>query len=102
MCVFLGDQPRIRAETVSRLCAAHRAALARDPDHGASAPVYGNRRGNPVILSRSLFPRLSALRGDTGARDLLASPEEKVLLVAVSDPGILQDVDGPEDYAALP
>jgi molybdenum cofactor cytidylyltransferase len=102
VCVFLGDQPLIRAKTVSRLCAAHRAALARDPHHAASAPAYRRQRGNPVVLSRSLFPRLFALRGDAGARDLLVSPGEKVLLLPVGDPGVLRDVDSPEDYAALP
>ncbi|MDR2075321.1 MAG: nucleotidyltransferase family protein [Desulfovibrio sp.] len=102
VCVFLGDQPLIRAETADRLCAAHRAALARNPAHAASVPIYGQQRGNPVVLSRSLFPRLSVLRGDTGARGLLASLGQEVLQVPVCDPGILQDVDSPEDYAALP
>ena len=96
----LGDQPLIRADTLDRLIAAHRAA-ASTGTHPATAPTYQNRRGNPAILSRTLFPRIEELRGDTGARGILDSLGDTLLLVPVDDPGIHRDIDTREAYDRL-
>ncbi|MFO1431924.1 MAG: NTP transferase domain-containing protein [Candidatus Competibacteraceae bacterium] len=36
-----------------------------------AAPVWNGRRGHPVGFGRQCYPALVALRGDTGARELL-------------------------------
>lgn len=99
--VMLGDQPLVAAETLNRLAQAHAEALSRDPGHPATAPLHAGRRGNPVILSRPMFPHVLALDGDVGARGLLAGLGERLRLVPVEDPGVLFDVDTPEAYAEL-
>ena len=99
---LLGDQPLVTPATVNALIRAHHAALAADPDHPATVPVYRGERGNPVILSRRLFPSLMALSGDTGARRILRGLGPEVLRVEVEDPGVVHDVDTPEAYKALP
>lgn len=100
--ILLGDQPRLRPETLRLLADAHLAACDRDPSHPATAPVFGERRGNPVVVSPSLFPEIQQLQGDTGARGILSRLGDAVLLVPVDDPGVVEDVDTPEDYASLP
>jgi molybdenum cofactor cytidylyltransferase len=64
--IVLGDQPRIPAEVPPALLAAFEA-------HGRPAvvPVYRYQRGNPIVVGRSLWPRLMSLQGDTGAAALL-------------------------------
>lgn len=99
--ILLGDQPRLRPETLRLLASAHLAARERDPSHPATAPIFGGRRGNPVIASPSLFPEIQQLRGDTGARGILSRLGDAVLLVPVDDPGVALDVDTPDDYSAL-
>ena len=37
----------------------------------AAAPVFGGRRGNPVLWARRFFPDLMAIEGDVGARHLI-------------------------------
>lgn len=89
--VALGDMPYVAPSTLRALLAAL--------DEGAdiAAPVFEGRRGNPVAFGAVHLPALLALRGEHGARALLASAA--VAEVAVDDPGILRDIDTPDDLA---
>ena len=100
--VLLADMPLVREETLSLLCQTHNETMAQKPAHAATVPTFQGRRGNPAALYRQIFPLLLTLSGDTGARSLFAALGENILYLPVSDPGILRDVDTPEDYAALP
>jgi molybdenum cofactor cytidylyltransferase len=63
--VLLGDQPRLPAGAIDRVLAARGDALAVRATH-AGVP------GHPVVIERALFDGVLTLRGDVGARDLLA------------------------------
>ncbi len=90
--VGLADMPAVTAATVSAL---HRALR-----EGAImvACRYQGRRGNPVGFSRGMLADLLALKGDQGARRLLAQQAGKVQWLDVDDPGILLDIDVPSDW----
>ncbi|MDJ0808083.1 MAG: nucleotidyltransferase family protein [Gammaproteobacteria bacterium] len=94
-CIVPADMPCISTVTMLRVVEALR--------HGASivAPYYDGQRGHPVGFSKLFRDRLTALRGDTGARDLLSSEAKKLLKLEVNDPGILLDVDTTRDLHAL-
>ena len=66
----------------------------------ASAPVFGGRRGNPVVLSRSLFGEVARLTGDVGARPILQALGARVALIEAPDDGVLFDVDQPADLGS--
>lgn len=87
--VALADMPRIAVTTIE--------ALARALDAGASlvAPFYEGQRGHPVGFGVAHRDALLKLDGDAGARSLLMS--QRVTRLDVDDPGILRDVDTPED-----
>lgn len=87
--VCLGDMPFVRAETFNRLAE-------RYAGQAAIFPTYDGKRGNPVLLGRSLFADIQRLTGDEGARALLKAIPEQVLEIAVDDPGILRDIDRPD------
>jgi len=92
--MLLGDMPRVEAALIDALIDAFEAR----PNTQAVAPVLGGRRGNPVLLSRTLFERAAALEGDEGARPLLAAlPEDDVVEIAASSSGVAFDVDTPSD-----
>lgn len=91
--VCLGDQPLVTGAVVGRLVAAWRSGAG--PVVSAS---YHGRPGNPKLFDRRLFPELRRLRGDQGARALLAAHPEWVTLVEVGALGSDADVD---DEAAL-
>lgn len=56
--------------------------------------------GHPVVLPRRLFPSLLELRGDQGARALLAQEEESLRLIPLPGANATTDLDTAEDWAA--
>ncbi len=98
--ILLGDMPQIKADLINQLIA----ALSQNPQAKALVPTFVNaqgqeERGNPVVLTRSLFAEIGRLSGDQGARKLLSG--EGVLEVPVADPAIVLDIDTPEALARL-
>lgn len=91
--VLLGDMPLVRPETLRALAG----ALAGGAP--AVVPVHDGQRGNPAGVARAQWPALLALSGDRGARALLDSLG--AVEIAVADPGVLKDLDRPEDLALL-
>ncbi|MBU1377011.1 MAG: NTP transferase domain-containing protein [Alphaproteobacteria bacterium] len=89
--VFLGDMPRVPQAVLAPLAAAVAAGAP------AAAPVFGGRRGNPVVLGRALFGEVAALRGDVGARPILQALGARLALVETDDDGVLFDVDERSD-----
>jgi molybdenum cofactor cytidylyltransferase len=93
--VLLGDQPRIGAAAIDRLIDAYRATgkpmvLSR----------YGGVAGPPALIGRALFPEVTALRGDAGARAVAARHPDRVAEVTLAADEAW-DVDTPEDLARL-
>jgi CTP:molybdopterin cytidylyltransferase MocA len=92
--VLLGDQPGLTAQVVSGT-----AERRDDERYDAVRPTFGGRPGHPVLLTRPLLRRVPALRGDVGARELLAGARVRRWAAdGLADP---RDVDTPEDLAAL-
>lgn len=91
--VALSDMPYVPA-TVAR-------ALTDQLNAGAAlvAPTYQGQRGHPVGFNRAFYAKLAALTGDRGARHLLDQYGGQLRLIAVAEPGILRDIDTPEDIA---
>ena len=83
--IALADMPWVRSQTI--------AAIAAELRSGASiaAPACRGRRGNPVGFAAAHYPRLIALSGDEGAKQLLAA--NAVALITTDDEGVLRDVD---------
>jgi molybdenum cofactor cytidylyltransferase len=90
--VLLGDMPLVSAHLINHLAQSFEAAARAD----AIVPLTQDRRGNPVLLARSLFPAVSRLSGDEGARILLQSPDISVVEVPVEGKGASADIDTPE------
>jgi len=92
--IVLGDQPFVSPGTIDRIIDAY--VSSKSP---VVVPVYHGRRGNPVLFDRSLFPQIRRIRGDVGAKSVVAGNEDKLLQVDVNDEGILVDIDTPSDYS---
>lgn len=91
--ILLGDMPAVTPALLDSLIAAFDAR----PEALAAAPASDGRRGNPVLLSRGLFPAIAALEGDEGARKLLASARDgQVIEVEAASAEATLDVDTPE------
>ncbi len=89
--ILLGDMPRISGKVLDKLIAAYGV----HPSASAVIPLFRGKRGNPVLLARSLFAFVEKLEGDSGARALLAHAGDGVAEVEMDDPAILFDIDTP-------
>lgn len=94
--IVLGDQPLAPPWLLNEL-----AARFEPSEHVAVRPRYSDGPGNPILLSRELFPELLTLRGDIGARDVLNRHQDRILDVDYTLRIAPRDVDTLEDYAAL-
>ncbi|MCA9117832.1 MAG: nucleotidyltransferase family protein [Planctomycetaceae bacterium] len=65
------------------------------------APVYQGRRGHPTIFRWSLVPEVFALPPETGLNQLMKQPGRRIRELPVDSPGVLTDLDTPEDYQRL-
>jgi molybdenum cofactor cytidylyltransferase len=91
--VALADMPFVRRTTIA---AVRDALLAGAP---LAAPYFRSRRGHPVAIAGHFFEKLVALEGDEGAKKLIAANEQKLVKIPVGDPGVIRDIDRPEDLA---
>ncbi len=91
--VALADMPFIRASSIA---AVRDALLDGVP---LAAPYFRARRGHPVGISSQFGDELARLRGDEGAKQLLAAHASEIVKVPVGDPAVLRDIDTPGDLA---
>ena len=90
--VTLGDQPFITSQVIA-------AILDRtDGPAPAARATYGGRPGHPVLIKRRCSARCVSLRGDAGARDLLAAAGVLELECGHLCPD--EDIDTPADLEA--
>lgn len=95
--VMLGDMPLVAPGIIRRLAA----VFQEQPQAQAVVPTMLGERGNPVLLSRQLFPAVEGISGDIGARRLIEAAGAHVVDVPVDDAGIHRDIDTPEALEAL-
>jgi molybdenum cofactor cytidylyltransferase len=93
---LLADLPLVTVRTINNLVSAFQTT-----DQWIVVPRFQGKRGNPVLVAAPLFERLKQPAGDAGARVLFDEFKLRLCYLDVDDPGILMDVDTPEDYAAL-
>jgi molybdenum cofactor cytidylyltransferase len=90
------DIPSVGAATIRALLAAFDEGL-----QPLVRPAHRSRHGHPVIFARSLFPELRAADPSVGARAVFRRDPARVRQVDVDDPGVLRDIDYPDDYRRL-
>jgi molybdenum cofactor cytidylyltransferase len=96
MLVVLGDQPTIESTVVTQV-------VSHYLESGGSLiiPSYQMRRGHPWLVERELWPDLLNMGPEQTMRDFLRLHESQIVYIQVDSPGILKDMDTPEDYQRL-
>ena len=90
------DAPLIRPATIRRLLdelAASRKSIVRAAHRG--------RHGHPVLFSRVVFDALRHADLSIGAKAVVRACNDELLNVEVEDPGVLGDIDTPEEYRRI-
>ena len=93
LMVLLPDMPDLTTDDLRHLIA----DAAHHPDRPLRATSIDGRPGHPVILPRKLWPAMTQLQGDMGARALMAAHPPR--FCALPGQRALTDLDTPEDWA---
>jgi CTP:molybdopterin cytidylyltransferase MocA len=91
--VLPGDMPLVHADTLRRLAAAWGPGRTR-----VLYPCFTGRRGHPPLIAASLIPAILGEAPAGGLRELLARHAAEAHDVDCDDPGVLVDIDTPEEY----
>ncbi|RWE64366.1 nucleotidyltransferase family protein, partial [Mesorhizobium sp.] len=86
--IMLGDMPGVSSADLDRLIDAFRKSEGRSVVRAS----HEGKRGNPVLLPRSLFAAIAHLEGDTGARHLVEAEGFDVVDVEIGKAASI-DVD---------
>lgn len=92
LLVTPSDHPSFAVTTVKRLLAAVSAGA------GLAVPLFAGRRGHPLVIAPALIAEIVELDLDQGLRQLALRHPRELVEVPVTDPGVVADIDTPEDY----
>jgi molybdenum cofactor cytidylyltransferase len=87
------DLPLVAEDTASALVAAYRSAPGP-----LYVPFHNTVAGHPILLGRELFGEVQDGALEEGIRSLIMAHARDLREVRVVDPGILIDIDTPDDY----
>jgi len=90
--IALADMPWVSSEVIGRLLD----AFSPDGDLSIYIPMFGRKRGNPVLWGSRHFPELRQLSGDVGGKALFHRHAEAICYVDVESAAVNIDVDTPE------
>jgi CTP:molybdopterin cytidylyltransferase MocA len=87
------DVPLVREDTAAAVSASYRAQPA-----SLILPFHNGVAGHPVLLGRELFDDIMTRPLEEGIRSLILAHARHLREIKVVDPGILVDIDTPDDY----
>jgi len=92
--ICLADMPTIKTSTYQSVQQALK-------HHQLIVASHNGNKGKPVGFSAHFYKQLTQLQGDQGARSILRNNPNQTFLLNCNDPGILLDVDTPEQLEKL-
>ena len=92
--LFLVDHPLVDPATIEAL-------IAQAAPNRIVLPVFEGRRGHPVLFGSEVLEEILGLSSSQGANIIVRKDPSRIVQVPVNSPGILVDVDTPEDFQKL-
>ena len=91
--ILLGDQPMIDSRVLTLMI-----ETSRNSEKGIFVACYGKKRGHPILFKRKYMEEIMNLPPEKSLRDILETYPYDIEEVETGDPGILRDIDTPDDY----
>ena len=95
--IALGDMPWVGKDVIGRLVE----AFSPGGELSIYIPMFGRKRGNPVLWAARHFAELRQLSGDVGGKALFHQHDDAICYVDVKTAAINIDVDTPENLHEL-
>lgn len=94
--LLLLDQPILQSDTLHAMAEAFKA---NNPS--MVVPTYREKRGHPLLIASRCVTSIVTLPPDATLREFVSQVRDATVMVEVDDPGIVTDVDTPEDYQRI-
>jgi molybdenum cofactor cytidylyltransferase len=94
--IGIGDQPQLEGSAVRAILDAFRATGAV-----LIVPSYRMKRGHPWLAARSLWGEILAMQAPDSPREFINSHAAEIHYVNVDTPGVVQDLDTPDEYERI-
>ncbi len=94
--ILPADQPDIEVADIDRCIAEFSTDTTR-----IVIATHGERRGHPLIFPASLEPFVGSDACDGGLNALPRTHADRVVTVPCESPGVIRDIDTPDDYKKL-
>jgi molybdenum cofactor cytidylyltransferase len=91
--VVLGDQPSITSQLIDQMM-----QIFASNKKQILVPLYDDKRGHPILFSAAYCDEILTNYDDIGLRGLLYAHKEDIFELPVQTPGVLSDIDYPQDY----
>jgi molybdenum cofactor cytidylyltransferase len=91
--IGLGDQPQVQERSVRLVVEEYTQSKA-----SLVVPSFQMRRGHPWLVARPHWGEILKMEPSETPRDFLNRHSADIRYVEINDPGILKDLDTPEDY----
>jgi len=91
--IVIGDQPQVRIDSLE--------LVLEEFARGKSSiivPSYNMHRGHPWLVQKRYWSEILEMKSGESLRDFLNRHRDEIRYVNVDDPGVMQDLDTPEDY----
>lgn len=92
---IVGDQPFLDVDTVELLIDEFQNS------EDIIIPLYGGKKGNPIIFPRRVFDDFNSLEGDVGGREVIRKNLDEVRYIEVKNHRAGRDMDTFEEYEKL-
>jgi len=93
--IALGDQPALSVADINYLIDAYRHRSCGE----VAVPTFAGERGNPIIISENCRADILAGNRNLGCRKFIENNPELVCRVEMPNPGVVIDLDTPQQYA---
>jgi molybdenum cofactor cytidylyltransferase len=94
--VLMGDQSLLRHKIINFILMAFRSS-----GKDICAPVYNRKRGLPVCFTKRFYNDIFAVKGDTGAREVIRNNPEDIISLEIEDPESFLDIDDRNDFEKI-
>ncbi len=91
--VCLADHPLVTADTLRLLAEGH-----QQTPEAIVIPTFRGRRGHPTLFPLPVLAELATL---PTLREVIRTRTDRIRLVELDDPGVIEDMDTPADYRRL-
>lgn len=91
--IATGDQPQVQERSVRLVIQEYLHSRA-----SIVVPSFQMRRGHPWLVARAHWQEILRMGPPDSLRSFLNRHADEICYVEVEDPGVLQDLDTPEDY----